>query len=120
MKRLGTSIDSLGGIGTVRNWYFSLVLQNALTEEQDDRLVELAGFHDGRIHLEEGPGDSRFTCSFEAETLTGAIADALARFQDLPGVLVRSVELDEIALEENGMATPSVVRLPPLEEDPAA
>ncbi|MER6913769.1 hypothetical protein ABT354_19035 [Streptomyces sp. NPDC000594] len=97
----------------MRNWYFSLVLQDALTEEQDDRLTELASFHDGRIHLEEGPGDSRFTCSFEAETLTQAIADALGRFEDFPGVLVRSVELDEIALEENGMATPAVVPAPP-------
>ncbi|MFI1867662.1 hypothetical protein [Streptomyces jumonjinensis] len=98
---------------TVRNWYFSLVLQDALTEEQDDALTELASFHDGRIHLEEGPGDSRFTCSFEAETLTQAIADALSRFVDLPGVLIRSVELDEIALEENGMATPAVLPAPP-------
>ncbi|MER5767708.1 hypothetical protein [Streptomyces sp. NPDC001985] len=96
----------------VRNWYFHLVLQDALTEEQDDTLTELAGFHDGRIHLQEGPGDSRFTCSFEADTLTEAIADALSRFVDLPGVLVRGVELDEIALEENGMATPAVVRAP--------
>ncbi|MFI5621674.1 hypothetical protein [Streptomyces sp. NPDC051567] len=96
----------------MRNWYFSLVLRDALTEEQDDVLVGLAGFHDGRIRLVERPGYSRFTCSFEAETLTRAIADALSRFVDLPGVLVRSVELDEIALEENGMATPAVVRLP--------
>ncbi|MFI1885778.1 hypothetical protein [Streptomyces jumonjinensis] len=98
---------------TVRNWYFSLVLQDALTEEQDDALTELASFHDGRIHLAERPGDSRFTCSFEAETLTQAIADALSRFVDLPGVLIRSVELDEIALEENGMATPAVLPAPP-------
>ncbi|GLF94400.1 hypothetical protein [Streptomyces yaizuensis] len=96
----------------MRNWYFSLVLQDPLTEEQDDRLTELASFHDGRIHLEEGPGGSRFTCAFKAETLTEAIADALGRFVDLPGVLVRSVELDEIALDDNDMATPAVVRLP--------
>ncbi|MFE7133293.1 hypothetical protein ACFVIM_20775 [Streptomyces sp. NPDC057638] len=96
----------------MRNWYFNLVLQDALTEEQDDRLTELASFHDGRINLAERPGYSRFMCSFEAETLTQAIADALSRFEDLPGVLVRSVELDEIALEDNGMATPAVVKSP--------
>ncbi|GAA2220717.1 hypothetical protein GCM10010232_00620 [Streptomyces amakusaensis] len=97
----------------MRNWYFSLVLQDALTEEQDDTLTELASFHDGRINLVEGPGYSRFSCSFEAETLTQAIADALSRFVDLPGVLVRSVELDEIQLEDNDMATPAVLPAPP-------
>ncbi|MYY09442.1 hypothetical protein GT204_11095 [Streptomyces sp. SID4919] len=97
----------------MRNWYFNLVLQDALTEEQDDALTELAGFHDGRISLAERPGYSRFVCSFEAETLTQAIADALSRFVDLPGVLVRSVELDEIALDDNGMWTPAVVLPPP-------
>jgi hypothetical protein len=98
---------------TVRNWYFSLVLQDALTEEQDDALAELASFHDGRIALEEAPECSRFTCSFEARTLNEAVADALSRFVDLPGVLVRSVELDGIALADNGMATPAVVPAPP-------
>ncbi|MCM2388994.1 hypothetical protein [Streptomyces albipurpureus] len=104
----------------MRNWYFNLVLQDALTEEQDDALTELASFHDGRISLVEGPGYSRFMCSFDAETLTEAIADALSRFVDLPGVLVRSVELDEFALEDNGMATPAVVPAPPpLEASPS-
>ncbi|MGW1146610.1 hypothetical protein ACSMX9_18355 [Streptomyces sp. LE64] len=97
----------------MRNWYFNLVLeQESLTEGQCDRLVHLASFHDGRISLVEEPGRSWFTCSFEAETLTRAVADALARFKDLPGVLVRSVELDEIALEYNDMQTPAVARLP--------
>ncbi|MER5492969.1 MULTISPECIES: hypothetical protein [unclassified Streptomyces] len=96
----------------MRNWYFSLVLQNALTEEQDDVLVELASFHDGHIALAEAPGYSRFMCSFKAETLTEAVAEALGRFVDLPGVLVRSVELDEIQLYDNDMATPAVVPAP--------
>ncbi|MEO3977638.1 hypothetical protein [Streptomyces sp. CAU 1734] len=105
----------------MRNWYFNLVLQDPLTEEQDDRLTELASFHDGRIGLETGPDSALFSCSFEAETLTQAIADALARFVDLPGVLVRSVELDEFALEDNGMATPAVLPPPPpLADTPSA
>ncbi|MFD5557892.1 hypothetical protein ACFWIA_29130 [Streptomyces sp. NPDC127068] len=99
---------------TVRNWYFNLVLQGVLTEEQDDTLAGLASFHDGRIALEEAPGCARFTCAFAADTLTEAVADALSRFADLPGVLVRSVELDEIALADNGMATPAVVPAPPV------
>ncbi|MFJ4773517.1 hypothetical protein ACIP88_31150 [Streptomyces uncialis] len=97
----------------MRIWYFNLVLQEDLTEEQDDALAKLASFHDGRISLAERPGYSWFVCSFEAETLTQAIADALSRFVDLPGVLVRSVELDEIALDENGMWTPAMVLPPP-------
>jgi hypothetical protein len=96
----------------VRNWYFNLVLQSPLTQEQDDTLVQLASFHDGRISLAEAPGYSRFCCSFKAETLTEAVAEALGRFVDLPGVLVRSVELDEIQLYDNGMATPAVVPAP--------
>ncbi|GLF94399.1 hypothetical protein [Streptomyces yaizuensis] len=96
----------------MRNWYFNLVLQDVISEEQSDALAQLAGFHDGRISLVESPERSWFTCSFEAETLTQAVADALARFKDFPGVLVRSVELDEIALEFNDMLTPAVARLP--------
>ncbi|MER6916900.1 hypothetical protein ABT354_35090 [Streptomyces sp. NPDC000594] len=96
-----------------RNWHFSLFLQEPLTEEQDDVLVGLANFHDGRISLIEGPGYSGFMCIFKAGSLNQAIDDALARFKDFPGVLVRSVELDPIALEANGMATPAVVPAPP-------
>ncbi|MFD9715871.1 hypothetical protein [Streptomyces sp. NPDC059076] len=35
------------------------------------------------------------------------------REDGLPGVLIRSVELDEIALAHNGMATAAVVPAPP-------
>ncbi|MFI5616488.1 hypothetical protein [Streptomyces sp. NPDC051567] len=103
---------SSGNTALARNWYFNLVLQDVITEEQSDALAQLASFHDGRISLVESPERSWFTCSFEAGTLTQAIADALARFKDFPGVLVRSVELDPIALEYNEMVTPAVVRLP--------
>ncbi|MFF8959054.1 hypothetical protein [Streptomyces sp. NPDC014894] len=97
---------------TVRRWDFNLRLQDPLTPEQSDTLDGLDRFNDGRIGLEEGPGFSLFSCSFEAGSLTDAVAEALSFFEDLPGVLVRSVELDPLALERNGMATPSVVRLP--------
>ncbi|MER6910792.1 hypothetical protein ABT354_03830 [Streptomyces sp. NPDC000594] len=103
-----------GSTAPVRNWYFSLVLRDVITEEQSDALAQVVGFHDGRISLVESPERSWFTCSFEAETLTQAIADALARFKDFPGVLVRSVELDPIALEYNDMVTAAVVPVPPL------
>ncbi|MER7046647.1 hypothetical protein [Streptomyces jumonjinensis] len=105
-------MDSSGNTAPARNWYFNLVLQDIITEEQSDALAELASFHDGRISLVESPERSWFTCSFAAETLTQAIADALARFKDFPGVLVQSVELDPISLEYNDMITPAVVRLP--------
>ncbi|MFJ4773518.1 hypothetical protein ACIP88_31155 [Streptomyces uncialis] len=60
-----------------------------------------------------GGGPVDLWCTFKAETLTDAIAEALGLFVDLPGVLIRSVELDEIALDENGMSTPAVVPAPP-------
>ncbi|GLF95932.1 hypothetical protein [Streptomyces yaizuensis] len=96
----------------MRKWRFTLHLQAPLTPEQSDTLDGLDRFSDGRTCLVEGPGFAEFRCSFDAEQLTGAIAEALGRFEDFPGVLVRSVELDEFALEDNGMATPAVVPAP--------
>ncbi|MFD4833685.1 hypothetical protein ACFWPV_28140 [Streptomyces uncialis] len=96
-----------------RDWYFTLHLQEKLTPEQADELDGLDRFCDGRISRVESPGHTRFSCLFGAETLTDAIAEALGLFADLPGVLVRSVELDEIALDDNGMWTPAVVPAPP-------
>ncbi|GLF99360.1 hypothetical protein [Streptomyces yaizuensis] len=93
----------------MRNWYFNLVLDAPLTEEQSDALAHLDRFNDGRIGLAERPGYSRFMCSFESETLTGAVAEALGFFEDFPGVLVRSVEMDHFDLRDNGMSTPAVV-----------
>jgi hypothetical protein len=100
----------------VRHWRFTLHLQGPLTPEQSNTLDGLESFSDGRICLVAGPESAEFWCSFDAETLTGAIADALGRFRDFPGVLVRSVELDEMALDDNGMATPAVVPAPPAPE----
>ncbi|GLF99358.1 hypothetical protein [Streptomyces yaizuensis] len=97
----------------LREWHFNLVLDAPLTEEQSSTLDHLERFHDGALGLAERPGHSRFICIVPADTLTGAIANALERFEDFPGVLVRSVELGPIALEENGMATPAVVPRPP-------
>ncbi|MER6913148.1 hypothetical protein ABT354_15880 [Streptomyces sp. NPDC000594] len=95
-------------------WYFTLHLQEPLTPTQADTLDGLDRFNDGRIGLVEVPGVSaKFTCVFEAESLAGAIAEALDFFEDFPGVLIRSVELDWIELAENGMSTPSVVPAPP-------
>ncbi|GLF97309.1 hypothetical protein [Streptomyces yaizuensis] len=102
-------------------WHFSLVLDAPLSDEQKDTLDGLDRFAEGGIGLAERPGYSRFMCVLRATTLTDAIADALSRFEDFPGVLIRSVELNWIALDENGMATPAVVPAPPpLEADPAA
>ncbi|MFD9719763.1 hypothetical protein [Streptomyces sp. NPDC059076] len=96
----------------VRSWHFILHTQDPLTPEQSDILDGLDAFADGDVGLEERPGVySLFTCYVEASTLTEAIADALARFEQLPGVLVRSVELSEYSLDYNGMATDSVVSL---------
>ncbi|ANW20484.1 hypothetical protein [Streptomyces clavuligerus] len=101
-------------------WHFDLVLSAPLTEEQSNTLDHLDRFHEGGLGLVEGPGYAGFLCVVRAETLTAAIADTLERFEELPGVLVRSVKLDHIALDENGMWTPAVVPPPPpLEDDPA-
>ncbi|MEU0985080.1 hypothetical protein [Streptomyces sp. NPDC005953] len=106
-------MPSQGNTGTVRDWHFNLVLDAPLTEEQSDALDYSDRSNDGRIGLAEAPGYSRFICAFTAETLTDAVAEALSFFDDLPGVLIRSVELDEIALAHNGMATAAVVPAPP-------
>ncbi|MFE7131349.1 hypothetical protein ACFVIM_10850 [Streptomyces sp. NPDC057638] len=95
-----------------RSWHFNLMLDAPLTEEQQDTFNGLDRFHEGGIGLVEGPASSWFLCVVRADTLTAAIADALKRFEDLPGVLVRSVELDPVALADNGMATPAVVPAP--------
>ncbi|MER6911668.1 hypothetical protein ABT354_08360 [Streptomyces sp. NPDC000594] len=112
MKRRG-SISSHGGIETVRDWYFNLVLDAPLTPEQKDTLDGLDRFGAGGVGLAERPGYSRFTCLIPAETLTDAIADALGRFEDFPGVLIRSVEMDHFDLSANGMWTPAVAPVPP-------
>ncbi|WSN33909.1 hypothetical protein OG711_23695 [Streptomyces uncialis] len=94
-------------------WAFTLVLSEPLTPEQKDFLDGLDRFADGEIGLTEGPGRSAFLCAIPAESLDAAVANALARFEDFPGVLVRRVELDEIALDQNSMATPAVFPAPP-------
>ncbi|MFE5858389.1 hypothetical protein ACFQ61_34880 [Streptomyces sp. NPDC056500] len=95
-----------------REWDFVLHLQEPLTPAQSDTVDGLYDFNDGRMSLVEGPGTAEFWCTFEAEALTGAIAEALSLFEQLPGVLVRSVELGPRELEDNGMTTPAVVRAP--------
>ncbi|GLF97428.1 hypothetical protein SYYSPA8_24045 [Streptomyces yaizuensis] len=93
-------------------WHFHLVLDEPLTPEQSDTLDGLDRFHEGGIGLVQTPERHYFLCVVRAATLTEAIADTLARFEDFPGVLVRSVELDEIALDSNGMATAAVLPVP--------
>ncbi|MEV3874676.1 hypothetical protein [Streptomyces sp. NPDC049906] len=105
-------MPSSGPTATARKWHFTLHLADALTEEQSDTLAGLDRFNDGRIGLVEGPGTAEFMCSFAAPTLTEAVTEALGFFEDFPGVLVRSLELDALALEANGMTTPAVVRVP--------
>ncbi|MFE7135809.1 hypothetical protein ACFVIM_33660 [Streptomyces sp. NPDC057638] len=97
----------------MRKWHFALHLEKKLTLEQADMFDGLDRFCDGRMGRVEGPGRTEFSCLFEADTLTAAIAEALALFEGLPEILVSSVELDWVALEENGMATPAVVSTPP-------
>ncbi|MFI5621509.1 hypothetical protein [Streptomyces sp. NPDC051567] len=96
----------------MREWHFTLHADAPLTAGQSDLRDHLECFNDGRISLVEGPGTAEFWCTFAAGTLTGAVAEALSLFDQLPGVLVRSVELGPRELEENGMATPAVVRPP--------
>ncbi|GAA2259980.1 hypothetical protein GCM10010232_58670 [Streptomyces amakusaensis] len=96
----------------MRSWYFNLVLDAPLTDGQKDFLDGLDRFAEGGIGLEEGPGYSGFLCVVRAKTLTAAIADTLGRFEDFPGVLVRSVVLDHFDLAANGMATAAVVPTP--------
>jgi hypothetical protein len=105
--------NSLGSTGTVRSWHFNLVLDAPLTPEQSDLLDGLDRFAEGGIGLEEGPGYTGFLCVVRAESLTAAIADTLSRFEDFPGVLVRSVVLDHVDLASNGMSTPAVVPAEP-------
>ncbi|MER6914314.1 hypothetical protein ABT354_21805 [Streptomyces sp. NPDC000594] len=103
----------------MRDWSFTLHLQEPLTPEQSDTLDGLDSFNDGRMSLVEGPGWAKFSCIFESDSLNGAIVEALSLFQDFPGLLVRSVALPPIQLERNDMMTPAVVPAPPpLEEAP--
>ncbi|MYY09440.1 hypothetical protein GT204_11085 [Streptomyces sp. SID4919] len=97
----------------MRSWHFNLVLDAPLTQQQRDIMNGSDRVAQGGIGLAERPGFHRFICVVRADTLTDAIADALGRIGDVPGVLIRSVELDEIALDENGMSTPVVVPAPP-------
>lgn len=106
-------MPSLDATAAVCKWHFTLHLKDSLTEEQSDTLAGLDRFNDGRIGLVEGPDTAEFMCSFKAGTLTEAIAEALGFFEKLPGVLIRSIELDPLALESNGMATASVLPAPP-------
>ncbi|MER6913152.1 hypothetical protein ABT354_15900 [Streptomyces sp. NPDC000594] len=97
----------------MRSWYFTLHLQEPLTPDQADTLDGLDRFNDGRIGRVESPGHTEFSCLFTTETLTEAIAEALDFFEDFPGVLISSVELDHFDLDSNGMSTPAVVPVPP-------
>ncbi|MFF3556253.1 hypothetical protein ACFYXL_22940 [Streptomyces tsukubensis] len=108
-KRRRRLTSSSASTTTAREWHFNLVLNAPLSDEQSDALDWSDRFNDGRIGLAEAPGYSRFICIFTAESLTDAVAEALSFFEDLPGVLIRSVELDPIALANNGMATTAVV-----------
>ncbi|MGW6454773.1 hypothetical protein ACWF94_02395 [Streptomyces sp. NPDC055078] len=95
----------------VRSWHFLMHPQDPLTPEQSDLMDTLDVFADGFVSLVEGPGYSKFICYVDATSLTDAIKEALARVEQLPGVLIRSVELSEYSLDHNGMATAAVVPL---------
>ncbi|MGW1980081.1 hypothetical protein [Streptomyces sp. NPDC001889] len=97
----------------MREWRFSLLMRDPLTPEQHETLGRLDCLNDGLMSLAEGPDWARFVCHFSAGTLTDAIAEAIGRFEHFPGVLIRSVELDPISLDHNGMATAAVVAAPP-------
>ncbi|GGZ45093.1 hypothetical protein GCM10010387_44460 [Streptomyces inusitatus] len=73
----------------------------------------LDSFADGFISREERPGVfTKFVCFFEADDLMDAMKQALLRIEDIPGVLISSIELDPCSFEHNGMLTKSVVQLP--------
>ncbi|MFF8958754.1 hypothetical protein [Streptomyces sp. NPDC014894] len=96
-----------------RSWHFTMHARDPLTPEQSDALDHLDSFADGFVSLVEVPGvESSFVCYFPADTLMDAMAQALARMADLPGVLIRSIELDACSFDHNGMATASVVPWP--------
>ncbi|MFI2210070.1 hypothetical protein [Streptomyces sp. NPDC020141] len=105
-------MSSRDGIKAVRSWHFIMRPQDPLTPEQSDIFDGLDRFGDGSLGLEEGPGFSVFECYFEAEGLIEAMNEALACIEEIPGVLIRSIELNARSFEQNGMVTPSVVRLP--------
>ncbi|MFI5619503.1 hypothetical protein [Streptomyces sp. NPDC051567] len=97
---------------TVPGWHFTLHAQEPLTQEQCDVLAGLDSFADGYVSLMQTPDvESSFVCYFEADSLMDAMKRALARFDDLPGVLIRSIELDACSFDHNGLATASVVPL---------
>ncbi|MFI1888745.1 hypothetical protein [Streptomyces jumonjinensis] len=98
--------------GTVRSWYFTLHTQEPLTPEQNDIMDTHDVFADSFIGRVQGPGFTDFVCYYDAETLTEAIAEILALVEYVPGVLIRSVELNPFDLENNNMATAAVVRPP--------
>lgn len=71
-------------------------------------------FADGFLGLEEGPGFSKFECYFQADSLMNAMREALVRLEQVPGVLISSIELSPRSFEHNGMTTNSVVPPPSL------
>ncbi|MFI1014295.1 hypothetical protein [Streptomyces sp. NPDC020965] len=94
------------------SWHLLMNRQEPLTPEQSDFMDTLDSFADGFVGLETGPNYSQFVCYFEADSLMDAITQALARFEDVPGVAIRTVELNPCSFDHNGMATASVVPWP--------
>ncbi|ANW19809.1 hypothetical protein [Streptomyces clavuligerus] len=99
----------------MHSWHFVMHTLEPFTPEQSDTIDGLDSFADGFLGPEEGPGYSKFVCYFPAESLRDAMVQALERVAEVPGVLIRSIELTPHSLDHNGMATPAVV---PAFEDP--
>ncbi|WP_229869367.1 hypothetical protein [Streptomyces inusitatus] len=87
--------------------------QEPFTPEQSDIMDGLDSFADGCLGPEEGPAYSKFVCYFPAPSLQDAMVQALERVAEVPGVLIRSVELTPYSFAHNGMATPAVLHVRP-------
>lgn len=95
----------------VPSWHFIMHAHEPLTSEQSDVMDHLDCFADGFVGCEQGPGYTKFECYFEADSLMDAMKEALARMEQVPGVLISSIELSPRSFEHNGMDAASV--LPP-------
>ncbi|GLF97281.1 hypothetical protein [Streptomyces yaizuensis] len=96
----------------MRSWHFVLHTQDPFTPEQSDLIDGLDSFADGFLGPESGPGYAKFVCYFPAPSLLDAMNQALERVAEVPGVLIRGIELTPCSFEHNGMATAATVPWP--------
>ncbi|WP_329019944.1 hypothetical protein [Streptomyces sp. NBC_00690] len=105
-------MNSHESIADAPSWHFIMHAHEPITPEQDDIMAHLDCFADGFVGIEQGPGFTKFECYFEADNLMGAMKEALSRMEQVPGVLISSIELSSRSFEHNGMDAASVVPPP--------